>query len=348
MAVGIPFTLFSSDSTVKYANDILSVIALPVDSTYQFRYETTYIQQKVRGRFYGDCSGTKALIAFRSKRDCDKSERFIVPVRWAEIISVKYVADFYIITFRVGSYPCFSTDYDQAYSNFADIQACASDYFETSQEHNDSAVIEGVIPFADSNTIEDNNKNWRKIVRALSLFPDFNNNYFLKCSCLHTQPDKVCKIINDRVLVKEKKYYFMEIEYYQMNYTANKNCKIKTITDTNIIQHASGFEIELESRYDLVRLGFQTGNIPQNTVSEIQIRTYDNEESKYQTKVIIPIKVVKNKVIKFFISLAISIGAFFIGIPGIVNDAMSLEAKIAFSLSGAIIMIISNFYTLKD
>ena len=44
-------TLFSSDSTVQYTKDVFSVLSLPRDSIFQFRYQTQYVDDAVKTIF---------------------------------------------------------------------------------------------------------------------------------------------------------------------------------------------------------------------------------------------------------------------------------------------------------
>ena len=334
-------TLFSSDSTVKYTKDVFNVLALPQNGIYQFRYEDKYVETSVKDKFRNDYKGLWALVAFRSNSSVPEDERFFVPVRWVEIVAIDYVANFYTVTFRAKEYPKFSNDFDEKCHDFA------KEFFSTTREHNLLAVREGTLAIVDSNFKGDDKDNWLKIAKTISLIPGYGNNYFLKCSPIYINQNKFCNIENELTVLEEGKYVYLKVDYYQKNYNSQMSGKINIITDSNAINVASGIGTELESRYDSVKLGFQAKKVMNNSISEINIHTTNNNSSNVQTKIIIPIKIVKNRKSKFVESLFMGIGAFCVGLPGILETSVGVGTKVVVSLLGVLILGVNNYIETK-
>lgn len=72
--------LLSSNVRRRYAEDILTALALPPGATIQFRYEDEYIAKSVdRSVEKGSLDLTEAVLAFIA--DAESQTPFVVPVR---------------------------------------------------------------------------------------------------------------------------------------------------------------------------------------------------------------------------------------------------------------------------
>ncbi len=341
------FTLFSSDSTLKYTKDILNVLAAPENGIYHFRYEDTYVQTDAKAMFNNWNGCRMAVVVFRSSATANEDQWFFVPIRWVEIIEVEYVANFYTITFRMKKYPKFSTDFENKCYQFVGINASAKDYFGTSREHNQLSVRRDLLPIVDTNYEHADDNNWLKIVKALSLISGYESIHFLRCSPIYVG-DRRCETQNEFTILEEGKYVYVKIDYYQNEYTPNINGKINVDANPGAITVASGIGNELESRYDSVKLGFQAKKSMDNSISEINIYTTGNHNLNLETKIIIPVKIVKNKYSQLFRSTIMAAGAFLVGLPGILGSNVDLWLRVCISLVGAGIMSISNFMGAKE
>ncbi|KAI4452198.1 hypothetical protein C823_006780 [Eubacterium plexicaudatum ASF492] len=338
------FTLFSSDSTIKYKKDILNVLAAPENGIYHFRYEDKYVQSDAQTMFQNWSHFRMAIVAFRSGSNANEDEQFIVPIRWVEIIETELVADFYTITFRIKKYPRFSTDFENNSHQFSGINEKAKNYFEISREHKELSVRKELLPYVNPDYKQENDSNWLKIVKALSLIHGYDNFHFLRCSPLCVASKK-CGMQNEFTILEESKYTYLKVDYYQSSYDPGINGKIHVDVNPDFITVASGIGNELESRYDSVKISFQAKKSMNNSLSEINIYTTGLQ---LETKINIPVKIVKNKSSKFFHALIMALGAFVVGLPGILENNIEWGYKVIISLAGAMIMIVSNYIETKE
>ena len=96
--------LLSSNARRRYAEDILTALALPEGAVIQFRYETDYVapalQQIVAN---GKVLGQTAMLGFVA--DAESATPFLLPIRIATITHAENVADMFVLRLRVGGYP---------------------------------------------------------------------------------------------------------------------------------------------------------------------------------------------------------------------------------------------------
>src|ERR1700684_1999094 len=88
--------LLSSNARRRYAEDILTALALPEGAVIQFRYETDYaapaLQQIVAN---GKVLGETAMLGFVA--DVESLTPFLLPVRIATITQAENVADIVVL-----------------------------------------------------------------------------------------------------------------------------------------------------------------------------------------------------------------------------------------------------------
>ncbi len=86
----------------KYAEDILTALALPPGALLQFRYDSKYVAPSAR-RILAEESlaGIEAVIGFVS--GVYAGDSFLLPVRYAAVNSVEVSAGFYLVRFKVGA-----------------------------------------------------------------------------------------------------------------------------------------------------------------------------------------------------------------------------------------------------
>lgn len=342
-------TLFSSESTKQYVKDIFTVLALPRDAEYQFRYETKYVESGVRSLFSSDYNiGTKALVVFRSKNIENEDKLFVVPIRWVEIIRVSLVADFYTVTFRVKSYPSFSNEFKDTSYSFDKISACAKQILVGNNK--DLAVLKGGLSIvgnhSERNDSNRENENWLNIVNTISRIPQYNRYYFLRCSPFLSSNGTPCVFENNVSTLEEEKCAYLQIDYYQREYSDSDQNEIEVIFDSTLVSRSSGLSAKMEARYDSIRLGFQPKNTMNGTLSEIIICATLGAKIR-QTEITLPIRIVKRKYSSGVRASVMGFGACLVALPGLFPDGIGLEWKIATAAVGAFVMGINHFIELK-
>jgi len=87
-------------------------LALPRGSSFQFRYESRYIEPNAKELLKeGKIDNLKAIVAYKSTFQADRTKSFCVPIRFVTIVSVSCTADVYKINYVVDGYPSVSSDY---------------------------------------------------------------------------------------------------------------------------------------------------------------------------------------------------------------------------------------------
>lgn len=117
-------TLFTSDSRLRYASDVLSVLALPDGFAFHFRYDSRHISTDNRREIEGTgAPGTKILIAFKDENGAKDGSPYIVPLRWAILNSVEPMPDFFVFNFTLSGYPAFVKEFTGGKESL--VQECA-------------------------------------------------------------------------------------------------------------------------------------------------------------------------------------------------------------------------------
>lgn len=98
----------SSGLTLRYRQDILRALALPLSSRVQFRYSDDIVDASLAPDLERDAiSGSVALLAHV---ECDESSHpaegpcFVTPCRRAVLISSKRVGKYFVLVFQLGGY----------------------------------------------------------------------------------------------------------------------------------------------------------------------------------------------------------------------------------------------------
>ena len=351
-------TLFSSNSTVQYIKDIFSVLSLPRGSSFQFRYQSDYIDPRVIGLFDSDNHiDTKALVAFRSKSSSEDNQCFYIPIRWVQIKSIVKLSNGYTVYFLIKGYPSFTSDFRNNSNSFQEINESAKRFFQ--QTGNNGYAVWGeslAIVNLDDDT-ERESENWFEIVRRLTILPDYKDYHFLKCSLPYMEKinkktgeyKKIeCNVENNFTQFIEGKCVYIDIEYYSANYDQHKKRQIEVFVDENILCKAKGLRTTLQSRYGTIKLGLQSKNVTNKTITEVVINTNSSIENELQTEITFPVVVNKNITHKIIKSVIVSIGALLVAMPGIINDSLDVGWNILIAGLGVFVLGINNYWESKE
>ena len=334
----VGFTLFTSDYRPRYTNDVLSVLALPEGLEFQFRYEQKYIDHTLIHRVSENKNsiiGTKILIAFRSTVHLDGQDNvFIVPIRWATLVDVIRITDFYILRFKVGNYP-------ELFNNSSGISLQSICRFSNkflnslSGKGENAFVITG---FTDLVRPDEtfNKDSWINICKQLAQHPKFKDTYFLKISEIFDENEKIVPLTPRlNFSCKEARIYYFKIDYYAVNFPNDKT-QLYIDIFSDFVKLTTDSIIDLDSRYDSFRTWFATHEIPGDRYAEIKIISEKEDDGSPRTKVSIPIKIIKARNILIYRVLASAIGAVLLALPGLLESAISVEYKILFVLIGSL------------
>ena len=169
--------LFSSNARRRYAEDILTALALPEGAVIQFRYETDYVapalQQIVANR---KVIGETAVIGFIA--DAESKTSFLLPIRVATITHAENIADMFILRLRVGDYP----DPGDSPMNLPEIHADSTKFYAKLVQSNGGRYYPATVKFPNLHlsSAGDPAQKWIGIVRRLALHPTFAASYFVR------------------------------------------------------------------------------------------------------------------------------------------------------------------------
>ena len=232
-------TLFSSNSTVQYIKDIFSVLSLPRGSIFQFRYQSEYIDPRVRGIFDDNNNlNLKALVAFRSSKSSPDDQCFYVPIRWVKIKSIIQISNGYTVNFEIHGYPIYTPDFRNKSTSFQGINGSAKRFFQQMGDNDYAVWGESLAIVNLDDDVDRDSENWYDIVRRLTLLPDYKDYHFLKCSFPYIEKmdsdmgtyEKIkCNVENNFTQFVEEKCVYIDIEYYSANYDQSKKRQIDVL-----------------------------------------------------------------------------------------------------------------------
>lgn len=349
-------TLFSSNSTIQYTKDIFSVLSLPRNCHIQFRYQSQYVENSVKAIFENTNlgAGTKVLLAFRSNSKEDTANMFIVPIRWAKIISVKHFSDVYTVSLELLGYPSFSTAFRAKSANYNEINLYANNFLIG--EKKNLAAISTCLDLVElEDKIEKDIENWRAIVESLTKIPQYSKCYFLKYSAIYKEnyrfgktKRKECKMVNGRFVLTEEQLVNIDIEYYSSDYSESIKRKIDVDVDGIAVKHVKGLRTIIQSRYGSIALGFQPLKVSNNTISEIILCTSSQPEEKIQTDIVLPVILKTNKKHRIRHAIIMSVGAALVALPGILSNNVDISLNIALGVIGALTLGVNYFLDPKE
>lgn len=330
-------TLFTSDSRPKYINDALSVLSLPPGSRYQFRYELKYLPASVQALFEaGEVGDIRLLIAFKSEPKVVGDKTIIVPLRWARVVEVERITDFFVIRFSVEGYPVFRGN--QVPSNRGSLEEISNKYLDSvPQSEMKLPVHLGATNLVETSDNADKNA-WIVIARVMSFHKIFAEVHFLRVSTpTSDKGNELWRDAEGNFEIKEGNYLHIPIDYFASSYSESEPI-LEVIPDGQTLRIASGGKTRLDSRYDSIKVWLQAKDVSGRTRSEIQIHTEGGKATCPQTVVRMPL-VVRNSVFTVVAKTLVSgLGAVLIAMPGLLGPSADLWLRGILAAAGALLV----------
>jgi hypothetical protein len=326
----INYTFFSSDFRPRYANDVLNVLALPKGYEYKFRYEQSYIEDSIRHTFHNDSKefyNADVLLAFKSS-----NSNFVVPVRWARIIKVNKVTDFYNITYVLLDYP----EIDSLLT-LPDVQKASELFFNSiPSSDRDKAVINKFPQYLKPLSKNTSSDNWINICKVLSLYPKFETNHFLRFSDVHKK-DTILKFKDNSITLQEVSVYSIICDYYSGRLSVDSI--LSTNSSSDKVKIVSNGKIDLNNRYDTVEILFETDEVPKDTFFNLAISTRESKNCEYFTNCNFLFRIQKQKFSLIYKIATSVVGGLVLSLPTLLKDfEMNVYLKIALILLGSLIL----------
>jgi hypothetical protein len=94
--------LFSSDQTVRYAQDVIDVLGAPKGRRFRFRYDERHVEAQARARIDGNrLTDARGLVVFASQHPAMYAPAAFVPIRFIDVVSSERVGSHLFVEFTV-------------------------------------------------------------------------------------------------------------------------------------------------------------------------------------------------------------------------------------------------------
>ncbi|AWE51490.1 hypothetical protein ACFXGG_33265 [Streptomyces nigra] len=328
--------LLSSNLRRRYAEDILTALALPRGATLQFRYEAQYVapplQQKVAN---GSILGVRALIGFVADAD-SPTDAFILPVRVAEVVAAECAADVFLFKLRVTDH----VDLDDYSLSRADIVAESRKVLDKIIEGNGGAYYPAVLKFPafPIRTSEDQAQLWLSVARRLALHTTFESSYFMRVD----QPVHLAKATSfafepdGRLSLSDLKPARLPVSFYSPRYTEAPKIALTCSTDGRFLRVSSDASHDVALRYDSTEFWLQPDAASFDALTHVTIRLGPEEAGSTPVAAIRLPVIVRHSRVRLLSRVAISaLGAFLVAMPAILGAHSPLALRIVLAVVGA-------------
>jgi hypothetical protein len=339
--------LLSSNLRRRYAEDILTALALPEGAVIQFRYEADYVaptlQQVVAN---GKILGQTALLGFIA--DADTSAPFILPVRIASIIQAENVADMFILKLRVGGYP----DLGDTPMSLPDIRAESHKLYAKIVQANSAHYYPATNKFPNfhlSSTGESAQK-WIGIVRRLALHPTFITSYFMRIDPPVSTSRRNASFDDQGTLrLADGQSVKVPVSFYSTRYSEGARVLLSCATDGTFLRVSSDDTYDVALRYDSVEFWLQPRTESFDALARATIKLAceppnggNGAALPLTTNAYFPVVVVRSRSQLALKIAGTAIGAFLVALPAILGQGSSLRLRVLVAVLGALLLAYST------
>jgi hypothetical protein len=333
--------LLSSNIRRRYAEDILTALALPEGAVIQFRYDAEYVaptlQQKVANKEIIDCQALLYFIA-----DESSPSPFLMPVRVATVTHAENVADMFVLRLRALGYPDLSdsplelTEICQESKKFHDklVQANGRYY---------PAITK--FPNPHLNTGADRAQMWTSIVRRLAHHPTFHNAYFVRVDPPLASSHRAVSFDGQGYLhLRDGQSIKLPISFYSEKYSESSRTSLSCSTDGTFLRVSSDDTYDVALRYDSVEFWLQPRTEAFDALSRVTIRlayglpAETSEATPLTTNAHFPVVVKRSRSRLALRITASAVGAFLVALPAILGQHSSLQLRIVAAVVGALLL----------
>ncbi|MEU4352344.1 hypothetical protein [Streptomyces sp. NPDC023838] len=328
--------LLSSNLRRRYAEDILTALALPRGALIQFRYEAQYVasslQQKVAS---GSVLGQRALIGFIADATTP-AECFLLPVRVAEVVAAECVAEVILFKLRVTDH----VDLDDYALSRTDINIESRRAIDKMIEGNGGTYYPAVLKFPafPIRTNGDQAQLWISVARRLALHPTFENSYFMRVD----QPAHLASAAaftfepQGRLSLGDLQPARLPVSFYSQSYTETPKITLTCSTDGRFLRVSSDHSHDVALRYDSTEFWLQPDASSFDALTHVTIRLGPAEPGTTPVAAVRFPVIIKHSRIRLISRVAISaLGAFLVAMPAILGANSSLPLRVLLAVIGA-------------
>jgi hypothetical protein len=328
----------------RYAEDILTALALPTGAFIQFRYGTDYVAPALQQRI-ADHSvlGEQSVLGFVS--GIDSGDRFFLPARLASIVSAECVADIFIFKLRVGGYP----NVEDWPLRKAELFAYSAQSIEKLIEAN-GRFYPATNKFSDPRVSDDGNSAqlWLGVARRLVAHETFGNSYFLRVDPpVLGRARKPNFDSAGRLLLTERQSARLPVSFYSEQYSSDKRTTLSCSTDGRFLRVSSDDTYDVALRYDTVEFWLQPNapNFDALARVTLALETADPaavKDTSLTTRIQLPVLVRRSRSTLVFRMATSAIGAFLIALPAILGPHFPVRLRVLSAVVGAVLIAFAN------
>ncbi|MEW9529727.1 hypothetical protein [Microbispora sp. NPDC049125] len=364
-----PFVLLlSSNHRRRYAEDVLSALALPRGALIQFRYEADYVvpslQQMIADR---SVVGRRCLLGFVADVESPSeppseppseslSESpseppsqspsqmpFVVPVRFASVVGAVCVADLFLFRLRVEEY----ANVEELPLTEAGIRAEGRRFVDKLAEANGHRYYPATARFPDLHLHEgggDDPQLWLGVARRLAKHPTFRSSYFVRIEEPTLTGDRKVRFdASGRLTLSDRMSVKMRVSFYCDRYSETTK-RLVCATDGTYLKTSSDDSCDVALSYDAVEFWLQPAMLGFDALTRVTVRL---EESKgapspagdsLTTRAGFPVIVRRSRSRLLTRVAASSAGAFLVALPAVVGLDFPLPARVLSAVAGAALL----------
>jgi hypothetical protein len=339
--------LLSSNARRRYAEDILTALALPEGAVIQFRYEADYVaptlQQIVAN---GKVIGATAVLGFIA--DAATQTPFVLPIRIATIIQAENVADMFIMKLRVGGYP----DPGDTPMSLSEIHAESKKFYAKIGQSNSGHYYPATnkFPSLHLNPTGDPAQKWIGIVRRLALHSTFATSYFMRIDSPVSTSRRSVSFDQAGVLhLADGQSVKVPVSFYSTQYSEGSRVVLSCTTDGTFLKVSSDDTYDVALRYDSVEFWLQPRTELFDALARATIRlTCEPPNSigaaplPLTTNTYFPVVVMRSRSQLALKIAGTAVGAFLVALPAILGQASSLRLRVLVAVLGALLLAYST------
>ncbi|MFJ8540921.1 hypothetical protein ACIRFH_02690 [Streptomyces sp. NPDC093586] len=328
--------LLSSNRRRRYSEDILTALALPRGAIIRFRYEARYVapplQQKVAN---GSVLGVRTLIGFVADED-SPTDAFLLPVRFAEVVSAECAADIFRFHLRVTEH----VDLDEYSLNRGEIKVASRKAIDKIKENNNDTYYPAVLKFPPFpvRTGSDEAQLWIGVARRLALHPTFENSYFMRVDPpAHLKSATTFAFdAEGRLVLGDMQPARLPVSFHAERYAETPKISLDCDTDGRFLRVSSDASHDVASRYDSTEFWLQPDASSFDSLTHVTVRLGPGEPGTTPVAdVRIPV-VVKHSRVRLLSRVVISaLGAFLVATPAILGPGSSLSLRVLLAVIGS-------------
>jgi hypothetical protein len=325
----------SSDARQRYAEDVLTVVAMPEGGVFQFRYDSRYVSTDVHALIAsGDIAGKQAIVAFVGR--VETVDAFVMPIRIATVLSAEEIAEALVFRFRADQFPDLSSwardkqaleaqgrvVLDQMSSRYGK-------YYPVMARH-DGLIVDAL----GSGTSE-----WNEVTSRLARLDTFANSYFARISI--GSPDKggnSPKFRDGALVVRGTNPFVLKCWFYRADYLPDSR-RIALSCDDSVLDVFSDASYAISSRYDDVEFWLSPlgTDAERRTLLQIVIpgtTSAGDLSTRVQVRTIVESPLAP----KARRAVVGGVAAAFVALPAILGPDTSLALRLVFALIGALMV----------